>query len=228
MKKFTRVVLAGIAVTTLLSFTGDNTFEGVVTYTVNASSDNPQMAQMMAGGSGTMVTYIKGNKKRTDFNMGMMVNRKTIVDMSTKQSIMLMDMMGNKYELKTDLTKEKNNNPPTIKELDSTKQIAGYTCHAASISVTDPRSGDKQTFTIYYTDQLPYDADNGMYKGLKGFPLQFGMMQQGITFKMSATKVEKKSLSDTTFNVPSGYKVFTSREDLQKAIQEDMQNGGGN
>lgn len=227
MKKFTRVVLAGVAVTTLFSFTGDNSFEGAVTYTVKASSDNPQMAQMMAGGAGTMVTYIKGTKRRTDFKMGMMINRTTIVDMSTKQSIMLMDMMGNKYELKTDLNKDKDKEAPTIKDLDSTKTIAGYKCKASSVSVTDPRSGDKQTFTVYYTDQLPYDEDYSMYKGLKGFPMQFGMAQQGITFTMSATNVDKKALSDTTFAIPSGYKVYNSREDLMKAIQQDM-GGGGN
>jgi len=155
----------------------------------------------------------------------------TIADRKTKEEVTLVDMMGNKYEIKTDATKAKaddDKNKPEIKEIDSTKQIAGYACKAAMVTVVSPRTGEKSSFTVFYTDQLPYNADMGQYKGLKGFPLQYGMKQQGMTIMITAQSVEKKSLSDTLFAIPAkGYKVVVSREEMMKDIQQDMGGGGG-
>jgi GLPGLI family protein len=230
MKKFTRIALIGVAATTLFAFSspqGDS-FEGIVTYSMNIGGDaNAQAAAMMQGSS--KKDYIKGDKVRSEVSTGMYKSI-TIIDRKTKEEVTLVDMMGNKYEVKPDPNKPKpeDKQPPEIKYVDSTKQIAGYTCKAAEITVVNPRTSEKSTFTVYYTDQLPYSTDMGQYKGLKGFPLQYGIKQQGMNIMISATSVEKKALSDTLFAIPAkGYKVVGSREEMMKDIQQDMGGGGG-
>jgi hypothetical protein len=72
----------------------------------------------------------------------------------------------------------------------------------------------------------PYAGGYGQFKGLNGFPLEYNMTQRGMNLSLSATKVEKQSVSDDTFKVPSGYKLMT-QEEMQADIQKNM-GGGGN
>ncbi len=236
MKKFTKVALIGVAATTLFAFsapTGDSPFEGVVTFSMSFTSSDPstsQMAAMMNQSGSSTKNYIKGDKVRTEVMAGMM-HRIVIADRKTKETVTLVDMMGNKYEIKSDPNKPKTTpeNTPEIKLIDSTKTIAGYLCHAALVTVTSPKTGDKNTVTVYYTDQLPYSEDMGQFKGLKGFPMQFSSMMRGMRVNLSVQTVEKKALSDTLFVIPAkGYKVVASEQEMMKDIQQDAGGGGGN
>lgn len=212
----------GFAVTAFVApkASTDDTFEGVITYSV--SVDNPQAASMMQGSS--IKVYIKGEKTKTMSDMGM---SKTIVFSNRKtpdDPIILLEIMGNKYQLKTDPAKKKDDTKPTIKYTDETKTIAGYNCHKAEITVVG-KDGQSYTTNVYYTEDLPvYEGGQGQFKGLKGFPLEYSMKQQGMTLSMAATKVDKETLSDDTFTVPSGYKLMTS-EEMQADIQKNMSGG---
>jgi len=198
----------------------DDTFEGVVTYTI--SVDNEQAASMMQNAS--IKTYIKGDKTKTVSDMGVYKNT-TIADRSKSDDpIILIDAMGNKYQLKSDPTKKKDDKDPVIKYTDDTKKIAGYNCHKAEITVTDDQ-GQSYTTNIYYTEDIVTPpAKSGQFKGLKGFPLEFSIKQQGMNMVLSATNVTKQSVSDDTFTVPSGYKLMT-REEMQADIQKNMSSG---
>ncbi len=205
-------------------------FEGVITYGINIDgSENPQMAQMMQ--NYTIKTYMKGGKSRTETNMGMM-NSITITDIQKpKEPIVLIDMMGSKYQLKIDQNdlKQAESNKPVIKYLSGTKSIAGYDCKEAQIMMTDAKSGNKTTSDVYYTDQLPYnnDAYENHFQGLKGFPLSYSMSQNGMNFSFTAKTVQKQSVPDSLFNVPAGYKLAT-KEEMQKELMQKMGGGGGN
>ncbi len=195
MKKFTKVAIIGVATIVLTAFSApkaDNSFEGIITFNISVNmpdNNNPQAAAMMQQGS-SLKEYIKGDKMRTEMNMGMM-HRVSIIDIKTKEVVTLIDMMGTKYEIKSDPNKPKpNEEKPDIKYLDSTKTIAGYKCNAALVTVTSPKTGEKNSFTIYYTDQLPYNEEVGLYKGLKGFPLQFAMKQRGMTINCMAQSAD--------------------------------------
>jgi GLPGLI family protein len=226
MKKIVAVasmVAIGLAVTAFVApkVSTSDTFEGVVTYSV--SVDNPQVASTMQGSS--IKVYLKGEKTKTMSDMGM---SKTIVFTNRKtpdDPIILLEVMGNKYQLKNDKDKaKKDDNKPTIKYTDETKTVAGYNCHKAEVSITG-KDGQTYTTNVYYTEDLPvYEGGQGQFKGLKGFPLEYSMKQQGMTVSMSATKVDKETLSDDTFTVPSGYKLMTS-EEMQADIQKNMSGG---
>ena len=200
--------------------TGGTAFEGVVTYSI--SVDNPQAATMTQGSS--MKVYLKGDKTKTMIDMGMS-KQIMITDKKTPDDpIILLEIMGNKYQLKKDKIKKDEAKDPEINYGDETKQIAGYTCHKAQITVTDEQ-GQATTTDVYYTEALPaYEGKSGQFKGLKGFPLQYAIKQQGMNILMAATSVDKQSVSDDTFTVPSGYKLMTP-EEMQADLQKSM---GGN
>src|ERR1700733_9252621 len=102
------------------TISADSSFEGVVTYSM--TTDNEQAQSMMSGSS--MKVYLKGDKSKTIMDMGMY---KTIAfgDKKTPDDpIVLIEIMGNKYQLKLDKTKQPKE--PTIKYTDETKTIAGY------------------------------------------------------------------------------------------------------
>jgi GLPGLI family protein len=225
MKKIAFVAslaIMGFAVTAFVApkvSTGD-TFEGAVTYSV--SVDNPQAASMMQGS--TIKTYIKGTKTKTVSDMGIYKST-TIADRGTSdEPIVLVEMMGNKYQIKPDPTKKKEDKDPVIKYTDDTKTIAGYNCQKAEVTITGD-DGQSYTTNVYYTEDIVTPpAKNGQFKGMKGFPLEFSMKQRGMNMAVSATKVDKQSVSDDTFTVPSGYKLMT-REEMQADIQKNMQSG---
>jgi GLPGLI family protein len=132
--------------------------------------------------------------------------------------------MGNKYQLKTDPAKKKDDTKPVIKYTDETKTVAGYTCHKAEITVTG-KDGQSYTTNVYYTEDLPsYSGSRDQFQGLKGFPLEYTMSQQGMNISIAATNVSKQSVTDDTFTVPSGYKLMTA-EEMQADIQKQMSGG---
>lgn len=220
MKKLIRtasLAAIGFAVTAFVApnTTPDNqNFEGVVTYSV--SVDNPQLAASM----GTSVkVYIKGSKTKT-IQDGQ-ISRTIFADRSTTdQPTVLLDIMGNKYQLKND-PKKKEDKDPVIKYVDGTKTILGYTCHKAEITSTDMQ-GQPSTFDVYYTEDITTPpAKSGPFKSLKGFPLEYSTTQQAMDAKITftATKIDKQTVPDNTFTIPSGYKLMTMdqiRDDLQK------------
>src|SRR6185312_7165112 len=163
MKKLVLIACVGIAGLSLLAFSnaGDSAFEGVITYTMSfgSSGSNPQAAAMMQN-SNTKI-YIKGKKSRTEVNSGM-YKQVTITDYTTKDEVSLIDMMGNKYEIKTNSsTPKKDDDQMEFKYIDSSKQIAGYACKAAIATIKSAKSGETYNTTIFYTDKLPFSTDMG-------------------------------------------------------------------
>ena len=200
-------------------------FEGIINFSLSFEGLSPEIESMMAGSE--MKVYIKKEKSKTDMNMA--VSHTTVItDSKTKQAITLMDMMGQKIMMKfnTDsLQKEQNQAPPVIRYIDETKEIAGYKCGKAEItinSVTD-ESGQPQPFTsfVYYTEEIPVNEYDLKMKGLKGYPMEYEMNQNGMKIKMTAKSVSKESIPNSAFDVPPGYKEMT-KEELMKSMM-----GGG-
>lgn len=225
MKKIVAVAglaTIGFAVTAFVApnVSSDNTFEGIVTYSV--SVDNPQAASMMQGSS--VKIYMKGDKVKTITDMGMQKITTFSDNKASNDPIVLIEIMGNKYQLKTDPSMKKDETKPAIKYTDETKTVAGYNCHKAEVTVTG-KDGKTYTTDVYYTEDLPaYSGSRDQFKGLKGFPLEYTMKQQGVNIAITATSVSKESVPDDTFTVPSGYKLMTA-EQMQADIQKQMSGG---
>jgi GLPGLI family protein len=217
------VIAAGLLTLSATQGGNDSKFEGVVTYTISADGADDQTAAMMQNATTTI--FIKGDMKKSVTHTGMMTQI-AITDMKKPDDpIVLLDIMGNKYQLKQDASKKQDDTKPDIKYTDETKTIAGYVCHKAVATITD-KGGDHYTSNIYYTTELPYDEEHGKIKGLKGFPLEFNMKQPGmggppIMITASATSVIKKAVPDSVFKVPAGYQLMTG-EEMHQDLQSKM------
>jgi hypothetical protein len=224
MKKLTTLFLSASAIIAL-SFTGSAEFEGKIVYSIDISGGNmpPQAKSMMAGSTATV--YVKGDKARTEMNMGMQ-NTISIFDRKTNTSVTLMDVMGNKYKLKQETKKDEKKADVKTNITSETKTIAGYACKKAEVTMTDEKGA--HTFNIWFTEEISNHIntshENGyQFKDIKGTPLEYEIQaQNGMTMKMTATSVSKEKVDDSKFIAPDGYQEM-SMEDMQKDMMQKMQ-----
>ena len=203
-----------LTVFTLFSFsTIAKDFKGVISYkiTIEGSGVTEEMKAMMPK---TMTMTVKGNKARTELIMGMgkTVN---ISDGDNKTSINLMDMMGQKIAFQSttdDIMKEMANAPETKVEITSeTKEVAGYTCKKAIVTIPE----DDMEIIVYFTDELGSMAlnfDNPQFKEIDGLMLEFEIPNEMFSMHFTAISVEKKNVDDSEFTIPEGYQIKTKEE----------------
>lgn len=232
MKKISAFLSVTITLTGFIFITSCNNsassaasnFEGVVTYEVQAGPGMPpEYASMFKGV--TMKTFVKGTLCRSEEGMG---GSESIIIADSKKPddpTRLVSMFGHKYAVKLDDSMKKiaAQYIPEIEYIDSantTKQIAGYTCEKAKITVNVPHSGPVTSY-LYYTTDLPYADPEDDFRGLKGMPMEFSINMGGVSITISAKSVEKKSLPDSLFTIPADYKQM-SIADMKKDLMKNM------
>jgi GLPGLI family protein len=214
MKKILTLNWLLLTIFALFSFqTFAKEFKGVITYkiTVEGSGVTDEMKNYMPK---TMTMTIMGNKARSEMVMAM-VKTVSITDGDSKETITLMDMMGQKIAVKktTDQIKAELEKSPNVKvEVTSeTKDILGYTCKKAVVTNPD----DDTEIIVYFTEELGSSAlnfDNPQFKDINGVLLEFEIPNEQFTMKFSAVSVEKKSVSADEFTIPEGYQIKTEEE----------------
>ncbi|MCW3085686.1 MAG: hypothetical protein JWP12_3052 [Bacteroidetes bacterium] len=220
MRKILVVATLALLSITNLSAQKNTPFEGIVTYSISfEGSGLPQEALSMLNGA-ELVSYIKGDKRRTDMNMAIQ-STTSIIDEKNQEVVTLMDIMGQKYLIRTksdELKKEQEDGPElSIKYVDGTKDIAGYKCKKAEITVKG-KDGKEEMVTIYYTEEIPTSDIKSVYKGLKGYPMEYQITQGGIKMTFTAKSVSKDPVPDNKFELPKdGYKEMTM-EEFQKTM----------
>lgn len=187
----------------------------------------PEMASM---GEQETVTYIKGEKMKTEIS-GMMMNQTILFD--GKMYTLLMDMMGNKMgytatkeELEAGNAKNEKAEKPKVEYTNEKKMIAGYECTKAIVTTLD-KEKKEQKIIVWTTDKIKADlsklkkaAGNNMELGdLKGYvmEMQADMSRGGQNMKMvlSATEVSSAPIDDAVFKVSTeGYKLSSYKETM--------------
>jgi hypothetical protein len=218
MKKSSRLFTLLIVSAIFLSgaaFAGGKPFEGVITYKITYPDSKFTEAQL-AMFPKVLTVAIKGTKSRTEIGTGM-GNQVSITDYEAKTKIALIDMMGQKYALKStseDIEKENSKSPKATVEITAeTKVIAGYNCKKAVVTSDD--DGVKTTYDVYFTNELGgkgTNFDNPLYKDIDGVLMEFSMKTPQISMVFSATGVEKKTVSSKEFDIPAEYKLTTEEE----------------
>jgi len=185
-------------------------FNGTIKYKITAEG-REVTPQEQAGMPTDIVEYYLGNLHRKDI-ITPMYSMITIVNVSTKETTILMDYMGKKlYITKTGeeikelkAKKDSADKKPDVKLLDGTKTIAGYNCKKAKMT-----DGDNSV-EVYYTNDLPIENED--FDGLPGFPMQYTMdipQDDELSLVYTASEVIKKKPSKKLFQIPREYEKMT-------------------
>ena len=182
--------------------TAQKAFEGKVVYVITYDNLPEGMEEFAAMMPSESVLYIKNHLSRSEQSVGMGASQVTITDSKKKTAVLLMDMMGQKLMTKVGKAyfKEIEKKKPKIELLDETKEIAGYTCKKAELTVDS--SGNP--IIIYYTDEIPNRMD-APFNGMDGFPLEYELSNEGMVITFSAKEVVKIKVPDELFTIPNGY-----------------------
>ncbi len=200
-----------LAVSALFIGTSFAQFEGKIVYSLDY--ELPEAMESQRAMLPATMDLIIGKEKTKIVQNTMMGSQIVISDTKTKESVLLMDMMGQKMAINMPAPTEedlKNEELPTFKYDDKTKKIAGYKCKHA-IMIVEDENGEVNEIDVYYTEEIPSEA-NSKLKGLKGFPLEYAMAPQGMVMTLTAKSVTKEKLPASEFNVPEGYKTMTMEE----------------
>jgi GLPGLI family protein len=144
-----------------------------------------------------------------------MMGKNVIVsDMDQKNGFMEMEMAGQKLRMNisTEEFDAEEGKIENIEYVDESKTIAGYPCKKAIIK---DDSGNL-AMTVFYTEKIKNQAQKE-FVGLKGFPLEYSLSQNGINMVMTAVTINEESVSDDLFQKSEGFQDIT-QEDLQKMM----------
>jgi hypothetical protein len=202
-----------------LSLFGQALPEGKLIYDISLGKDaNPQMASMMPKEA---TVWFKKGKSRFEMTMMMGMKNTTITDESTKTSVTLMDMMGNKYAIKNkmgepDAETKKMLENSKVTPTTETKTIAGFKCNKTIIEFKD-KTGTTSKFDIWSTKDLDFSTSGqgGWLSKIDGAALEFSMNQGPVSMTFTAREIVKEAVSDAKFIIPTDYKEM-SMEDLMK------------
>lgn len=220
MKKTIKSILllsSFILIFTSLAIADKKPFEGKVKYKISYEGSNLNEA-VLASLPKEMTILIKDNFSKTTLNtqMGKTVN---IFNSEEMYSITLINAMGQKYAIRSSsdmINKEIEKGPkPQIEYSDETKEIAGYTCKKAIVTIADEILGTESKLIVYYTNAFKHkniNKDNPIFNEIDGIMLEYQMDAQGMLMQFTASSVEETRVSRKEFDIPKDYEVTTQEE----------------
>lgn len=203
-----------------LSALAQKTFQGQIKYTITYEGmelDESTKSFL----PGEMTFFLKENKSRSELKTGM-GDQVTIFNGDSKTSINLMNIMDRKIAIKktTEEIKLERKRYHDLKVVYSneTKEIAGHLCNKAVIEVNAADFNGASSFTVFYTDELGNPGINysdALFNQIKGVMLEYEIIARGLLMRFSASEINKETISDDLFTVPSDYKEMT-RDELKR------------
>ncbi len=202
--------------------------KGTITMEItDVKSDDPQMEMGLAALRGSQTELIfNENQYITNMNMmGGMVSIKNVVSKKENKMNMLMDAMGQKIWVESDLDKiqtatEKEIASKSIISYDKndTKEILGYKCYKMTLSNPEMEG---MKLSGYITPEIKADGNIRGFEGVtfEGYPLEYTLENVSPAFLMTTTAVKIKDTADENqFKIDTkGYKKMTM-EEFQKSM----------
>jgi GLPGLI family protein len=188
---------------------------GQISYSMDFSTDNPEMAMaipMMQGS--TMELFFMPDKSKIEMTMGTFMKMNTVADTKADKGLMLMEVMGNKTatEMKlSDADKTEKAEEPKIEVTSETKNIVGYKC-----TKTIYRDAEGNETIMWIATDLKASLKGQQQFGnskINGVPLEFSTVNNGMSIHFVATKFNKK-VDKKVFgmDIPEGYTVVSADE----------------
>ncbi len=168
-------------------------------------------------------SFYKGTKTYSKIAIEVM-GQETVVrvfmDNDPLQSTPLMDMMGQKFGIRTsteDFKKIYDTLKVEFEYLKEYKDIIGY--KSQKVMMNNKSTNERSEMWVTEELALPANQYTMYFKGLKGVPLEFNQTQNGMKIKLIAKKLIEKTLPDDLFAVPDGYQVISLEEALKMGFQ---------
>jgi len=192
-------------------------FEGKINFNITYAANVDE--QIKEAGPKEALMYFSSDRTRIEMQMGMGMKNVTISDLKEKQTIVLMDMMGQKIAMKSSIEDEKVDEKTKVEVTSQTKKIAGYSCKKAIITTPESEGGN---VVVWFTNDLVVNKGylKGAMKKIDGTVLEYTVKQGPMEFTLSADKVERQKVDGKLFTIPEGYKMM-DQKDLMKSF------GGG-
>ena len=216
MKKLLSFMMVAAIIMGFASSAISKDFSGVITYKISypGMEVDPSMAAMMP----KMATLtIKDTKSKFEISMGQMGTQIQIIDGEAKTVTSVMDMMGQKFyyvESEEDINEDLGDGETIdFQIIDETKEIAGYECKKAIVTVKE--GSEEMQFTVFFTEEIgsqSLNIDNPYFQDVPGAMLEFEIDTGAGKMKMEAISVDKKKVADTEFEVPAGFEEKTPEE----------------
>lgn len=134
-------------------------------------------------------------------------------DQKSGESIVLLDIMGQKLALKNnkeDLKEEEKQEAENteIEYIDGEeKEIVGYICKKAIV-----KSEGGAEVTIFYTEDIPNVEVSDQVEGIKGFPMEMTVVNDMMTSISRVISIEEDKVEKIKMEVPEGYELKTKEE----------------
>ena len=199
---------------------GNKVVEGRIEYDVTYPGLDPN--NMMAAGLPDKATYKFQNLSTITEFSGMMglIHISYISNGEKKTAKQTLNLIDKKYVSNLSLKQVNDVNKEFVKDIkliDGNKEIAGYKCKKANVTLNDGT-----TIEAWYTTEIGMDSINwcNPYTIIKGVMMEFQMVKYGVTMKLVAKSVTKEAIADKDFEVPADFKVIDIGE--QNKILEDL------
>jgi len=193
--------------------------KGQVSYQIAMDSkDIDELTKAFISEAKLNISFFK-HKTRTEYDFSLL-STIVILDGKTNEGLVLMDIMGEKYAIKLTGEQADEYDDPgfeyDIKYSDETKTILGYECKKAIATL---KSGEE--LTIFFTPKLlPSSMDYlASFDQIKGLPLEFEMVLEGIFISFTATDITKEIDKELfSLEIPEGY-TETDLESLESQME---------
>lgn len=203
----------------LIFFVGNlsaQTTKGQITYKMEFSSDNPDMAMVLPMMQGsTLKLYFAKDKSTAEMEMGSFMKMKSVMDAKLNKGIILTEVMGQKIANNVESISDKF---PAPKESDKliktseTKKIIGFTC---TKYVIKDKSGNGNDSTFWLTTEIKTSlvGQEQFSNKVEGVPLEFSSIQNGMNVRFEATNFSKTFDPEIfSLKIPEGYQIKTVEE----------------
>lgn len=201
-----------------LSFLSGGPFEGEITMSLTTAGKPPQTMAYMVKGSKMRFNTPAGDPRGAGYVIWDASGKSTTVVSDSKKTAMVMDLNGPAGgDIAAAAAAKK---PTSIDQTGKTDTIAGYSCDIARVTEANGDKGEVCLTKGIAFPAFPGAGNAGWMSSLSdSFPLRAVMTDAAGKEKnrMLVTKIDKRSLDDSQFQVPAGY-TTRNMADLMKGL----------
>ena len=204
--------MKNILIILLLSFTTMSAnfaqdFEGEITYKLAYKNLPEEMGIYKAMLPKSSKLIIKNHMSKMQQNMSAFIKMDIVSNAKTDYILIMVNALGKKIAYEPDV-EEMKQGVYSVELKDDIKVIEGYKCNKAVIKDTADN-----LITYWYTKDLPsYNNSNLPNVDIEGFPMEYIVKQNGMTVRATVSKIDKKSIDDSEFELKKGYEKKTKEE----------------